>query len=168
MWNENRRGQPKQRWEHEGLITAVAIGGTLITLGFVFAITPDLFGKIGSFFGDLTTRALPYGGGLNNLVLPAPAHPAEHSALYSALMQFDIGIAVLQVIILAMRLALQSRAHRVAETVGNLVFWGGAAFVVYEFLLKGTLVSWFQFWAALIVVVGVSLVCRAITHFARK
>jgi hypothetical protein len=168
MWNKNNPEHLPPRWKHESLITAVAFGGFLIVLGLVFVLTPDLPDKISSFFRDITTRQLPFGGGQNTISLLAPANPSSHSALYTAVMQFDIGIAILQVIVLAMRLGLQSRARRVAETVGNLVFWGGAAFLVYYFLQMGTLRSWFEYWAALIIVVGVSLVIRSIIHFVSR
>jgi hypothetical protein len=161
------RWHSRGHWENEGLIRAVGFGGFLIVLGIVFAITPDLFQKISTFFNDLTTQHLPFAGGLGNVVLPAPQNPATHMDLYRAVMQFDIGIAALEFVLLFMRLSLQ-RVHRVAETVGNLVFWGGAAFLTNMFLLMGTLKGWFEYWAALVVLVGVSLIVRALVHFARR
>jgi len=161
--NEQRR----QKWEHDGLITAIAFGGFLITLGIVFAITPDLPQKINSFFGDITTQRLPFGN-LANVMLPAPQNPSTHMDLYTAVMQFDIGIALLQVIILALRLGFVSRTHRIAETVGNLVFWAGAAVLTNTLLQTGTLKGWFEYWAALIIVIGVSLVARSLVSFAKK
>lgn len=163
----NRDERRRNRWEHDGLITAVAFGGFLIIVGLIFAITPDLSQKITTFFQDLTTQALPFNS-LSNITLPAPQNPAAYMDLYTAVMQFDIGIAVLELIILAMRLSLQSRTHRIAETVGNLVFWGAAAVLVNVFLQAGTLTGWFEYWASLIIVVGVSLVARAMVHFARR
>ncbi len=159
--------QRRQKWEHEGVLTAVAFGGFLIILGLVFVITPDLPQQINSFFGDLTTRRLPFNN-LSNVMLPAPRDPSSHMGLYTAVMQFDIGIAALELLILALRLGLVSKTHRIAETIGNLVFWAGAAIIVNAFLLTGTLQGWFQYWAALIVVAGISLVARSLVHFARR
>jgi hypothetical protein len=106
-------------------------------------------------------------GGTSFLALPAPANPAAHSALYTALIQFNIGVGILQTIILVMRLFARSKIGKIAETVGNLVFWFGAAFLVNEFLLRGTLGGWFQYWGALIIVIGVSLVVRGFVHLAK-
>jgi hypothetical protein len=160
---QNHSARAHEKRHDNPLITAIAFGGFFIVLGLVFAMNPNLLQKIGDFFGDLTTRAIQFIG----IALPAPANPDAHQVLYNAVLQFDVGIGILQVIILALRLAFQSRLHRVAETVGNLVFWFGAAFLVNTFLLTGTLSGWFQYWAALIVVVGVSIIARGIVHFAK-
>jgi hypothetical protein len=82
-------------------------------------------------------------------------------------MNFAIGIAILQIIILPMRLAFKSRLSRIAETVGNLVFWVGAALVANVYLLAGTVEGWFQFWAYLIILAGVSLIVRGVVQFSR-
>ncbi|HTY75665.1 MAG TPA: hypothetical protein VMD05_08890 [Candidatus Nanoarchaeia archaeon] len=154
-------------WEREGLIRAVGFGGFLVVVGVIFAITPDLFGKTSAFLNDFTTQRLPFAGGLGNLNLLAPQNPAAHSDFYTAVMRFDIGIAILEFIMVLMRLGLQ-KVHRVAETMGNLVFWGGAAYLTSTFLLAGTLQGWFEFWAALVVLVGISMIVRGIVHFVRR
>ena len=153
--------------EHENLIRAVGFGGFLVVVGVIFAITPDLFGKISTFFNDFTTQRLPFAGGLGNLNLPAPQNPAAHLDVYTAAMRFEIGIAILEFTIVLMRLSLQ-KVYRVAETVGNFVFWGGAAYLTSTFLLAGTLQGWFEFWAALVVLVGISMIVRGIIHFVRR
>jgi hypothetical protein len=153
---------------NEGLITALAVGGFLIILGVVFGLTSGMPQKVTDFFTDITATTFPAVNG--NIILPAPAHPAAHLEVYGAALNFMVGIAVLQVAILATRLFMHSKIKRIAETVGNMVFWFGAAIVTYVYLLKGTLNGWFIFWAGLVIIVGVSLVVRGITHFsmARK
>ncbi len=151
----------------EGLITAIAVGGTIVILGIVFLLTPDLPDKIVSFFQDLTSRSYPLSAG-STIVLPGPGNPEGHAAFYTGLMQFTIGIGILQLIILPLRLYFHSRIGRIAETGGNLVFWFGAAFLVSTFLLAGTLSGWFEFWGALIVLIGVSIVVRVAVYFAAK
>lgn len=51
-----------------------------------------------------------------------------------------------------------------------MVFWLGASYVVGTFLNETTtLEGWFAFWAAIIMLIGVTLIVRAIilaTHFA--
>ena len=83
-------------------------------------------------------------------------------------MQFDIGIGVLQIIILALRLFYHSKTDKIAETVGNMIFWLGAAALVNTILQVGTLQSWFEYWGALIVIVGISFVARAAVYFVKR
>lgn len=153
----------KDPW-YEGVLSAAAFGGFLIILGLVFGLTPGVPTAIVDFFGDLTGVTYPAING--SIVLPAPAHPADHMALYSAVFNFDLGIAILQVAILAVRLAVHSRVGKVAETVGNLVFWAGAAAMVSTYLLAGTQSGWFTYWATIIILAGVSLVIQFVIRLA--
>jgi hypothetical protein len=150
---------------HEGLITAIAIGGVFILLGLVVISTPNFGAKFGDFVSDFTFIYYPFGTG--TISFPAPQHPAMHSDLFAAAMNFAIGIAILQIIILPMRVVFKSRFSRIAETVGNLVFWVGAALVANVYLLTGTVEGWFQFCAYLIILAGVSLIVRGIVQFSR-
>jgi hypothetical protein len=161
------RNATRERFLYEGLITALAIGGFFIILGLVVALTPGIADKTNAFFNDLTnvTRSI---GASSTLNLAAPAHPAEHQAFYTAVMNFLIGMGILQIVILALRLVVHSRIRRIAETMGNLIFWLGAAVATNVFLLAGTLTGWFQFWSALIVLIGVSLIARFFIYLARK
>ena len=65
------------------------------------------------------------------------------------------------------------RAHRLigylslgkkGEAISNIVFWLGTGYIIQTMLNTSALTSdrWFQFWAILIVVSGVSLVVRAL------
>jgi hypothetical protein len=166
--NTSTRVHP--RWRAESVITAIAIGAVFIIIGAVFVLTPDLPEKIVAFFQDIKTEPYPFPGSTNSTIsLPAPSSPASHVALYGAVMQFAIGITVLQIIILALRLRIHSSIGRIAETLGNLFFWLGAALLTGIFLNAGaTISSWFAFWSALIAVVGASMVTRAAVLFAKR
>jgi hypothetical protein len=161
------RNAARERFFHEGLITALAIGGFFIILGLTAALTPGIADKTNAFFNDLTnvTRSI---GASSTINLPAPAHPAEHLEFYTAVMNFLLGVGILQIVILALRLAVHSSLRRIAETVGSLIFWLGAAAVANVFLLAGTLTGWFQFWSALIVLIGVSLIARFFVYLTRR
>jgi len=153
----NRRERRSDPW-YEGLITALAVGGFLIIFAVVFGLTPGVPQKFGEFFSDLTAQTYPVGNG--TLLLPAPAHPAQHIEVYNAVFNFALAMALLQAAILALRVWAHSRIGKVAETVGNMVFWAGAATVTNVFLLAGTLTGWFTFWAILIILAGVSLITQ--------
>lgn len=157
----------RERSLHEGLITALAIGGFFIILGSVFALTPGIAQQTNNFFSDLTTVTYPLGSS-SNVHLPAPANPTEHAGFYTAVINFLLGVGILQIVILALRLLVHSPIRRIAETVGNLIFWLGAALVANVFLLAGTLTGWFQFWSALIILIGASLIARFLVHLASR
>jgi hypothetical protein len=159
------RARGEWSW-HEGIITAIAVGGVFILLGLVAILTPDFGVKFGDFVSDFTLIYYPFGTG--TVSFPAPQNPAIHNDLFIAATNFAIGIAILQIVILPMRLAFKSRLSRIAETVGNLVFWVGAAFVANVYLLAGTIEGWFQFWAFLIILAGVSLIVRGIVQFSKS
>jgi hypothetical protein len=169
-WNSLSQHRTPQEYlrSNEGLITAVAVGGFFILVGAMFVLTPDLWQKIVSFFKDITTRTFPFGAPNSVIALPAPATPGGHATLYNSFMQFSVGMGVLQIVILALRLLQHSKVGKVAETVGNMVFWFGTAPLVSFFLLQGTVSSWFQYWGALIVVIGISVVARAAVYIIRR
>lgn len=168
--NQDKSAFVPSRWIREGVITAIAAGGFFILIGLVFAITPDLPSKISAFFNSLTTVAFPYpeGSSTSTISLLAPINSAAHSGLYTAVMQFDIGFGILQAAILGIRLFVRSPRRKIAETLDHMIFWLGAAFLVNGFLLVGTTASWFQYWAALLILVGVGLIARAIVLVIKR
>jgi hypothetical protein len=158
---------PRQnRYIYEGLITALSVGGVFIVLGLIIISTPGILEKTDALFSDVTWISFPFGS--STVMLPAPANPAAHIDLFMAVMSFILAVAVLQVIILSVRLVLRSPIRRIAETLGNLIFWVGASVVANVLLLGGTVVGWFQFWSWLIVLAGVGLVARFFVLFATK
>jgi len=158
----------RQRSLKEGLITALAIGGFFIILGSVFAFTPGISQKTNTFFSDLTTVAFPFGSPGSTVSLLAPAQSAEHKDFYSAVVNFLIGVGVLQIVILALRLVVHSRISRIAQGVGDLIFWLGTAIVANVFLLTGTHNGWFQFWSSLLVLIGLSLIARFFVYWVTR
>jgi hypothetical protein len=158
------RQRPHQnRYIHEGLITALAVGGFFIILGLTVVTTPGIVQKIDAFFSDISWISYPFGS--SAIMVPAPTNPGTHIELFSAITGFILAIAILQIIIIAIRLIVRSPLGRIAETMGNLVFWIGAAVVANIFLLAGTLTGWFQFWSWLIVLAGLGLIARFFVLF---
>jgi hypothetical protein len=150
---------------HEGLITALAVGGFFIILGLVL-LSPGFLDNGRAFIRDFTGQTYPFASG--SIVLPYPAHPSTHIAFFNSCIEFAVGIAILQIIILPLRIAYKSQLRRIAETVNNLVFWVGAVIVAEVFLLSGTVDGWFRFWASLIILAGVGLIARGIVYFLAR
>jgi hypothetical protein len=162
------RDAVRNRSPHEGLVTALSIGGFFIILGLVFALTPGISQLTNNFFSDLTTIKFPFGSPGSTVSLLAPAHPGDHQGFYIAGLNFLIGMGVLQIVILALRLEVHSRINRMAQSVGDLIFWLGAVVIANIFLFAGTQSGWFQFWSALIVLIGISLVARFFVYFLKR
>ena len=151
----------------ERLFSALSFGSAIVIIGVVFVLAQpnNLWDSIMSFFNNLTFRSLPY----NIISLPAPANPGTHAVLYTAAFQFSIGIGVLQVVLLALRLILGSSIDKTAETLGNIVYWFGAAYVVTVFLSGSpNITQYFMFWAGILVMAGLSLVARGLVLLTKR
>nr|ACD50064.1 putative serine phosphatase [uncultured crenarchaeote MCG] len=131
---------------------------------YVLALPNSLFDQVVGFFGSFTTAPFP-GTSIN---LPVPVNP-QQPVFYTAVFQFCLGIALLQILVLTLRIIWRSPVKRTAETTGNLVFWSGTSIVVAIFLNASTNRSeWFAFWGAFLLVVGFSLLARAAVIFIKK
>lgn len=121
--------------------------------------TPDLFDKIWAFFSDFGLVRVPNLG----FSFPAPESPWTHSVFYSAVTQFSVIWGLFQIVILVLRFFVDSPFSKKAETASNLVFWLGAGYPISTLLNEMTTVEiWFVFWAEIIMLIGVSLIIRAI------
>jgi hypothetical protein len=158
----------RQRSPHEALITALSIGGFFIILGILFGLTPAISQNTNTFFSDLTTVRFPFGSPGSTVSLFAPANPADHQSFYTTVVNFLVGVGVLQIVILALRLTVHSRIRRIAQSVGDLIFWLGAAVLANVFLIAGTQSGWFQFWSSLIMLIGVSFVAQFFVFLVKK
>lgn len=151
----------------ENVITAISVGTLLILIGTIYVATlpTSLFNAFGDFFGDFTTAQV----GGTGISLPVPEVPAAHTVVYNAAFQFCLGIAILQIIIVILRLVFNSAVSKMSETAGNLVFWFGASYLVTTFLNSSTTAdAWFAFWAAMLMVTGASMIARAFVFLTKK
>jgi len=151
----NKNKETPRKYQ-EGLFTAISVGFFLLLVGTIFVITPDLFGKIVDLFKDFKLVDVPN----TDVVFFGPEFPRLHLTVYQAVRQFSVALAVFQIVILALRFVIPSSWGKRAENVGNLVFWAGVAFLIQPFLIEST--QWFVFWSTLLIVVGVSLIARAV------
>ena len=144
----------------EGIFSAIAAGFFFLLIGVIFVITPNLFQRTVDFFNDFGLERIPN----TAIYFVAPARPWFHQTVYRAAEQFSYAVGFLQIVILALRFFAGSPWNKKAETISNLVFWIGAGYLI-RMLLIGTTITmttWFVFWSAIIMLLGVSLVVRAI------
>ena len=168
MSSERSSRRPK-----EGLLSAVSVGFFLVLIGMLFVIGPNLYSNIITFFSNFNvTSPVPH----MDISLPAPdlTRAATNStvreanlAVFSAAMQFSVAWGVFLVALLAMRFAAYSPTHKKVENLSDMVFWFGAAYLIQTWLVQETSAraretKWFEFWAMILVLLGVSLVVRAV------
>jgi hypothetical protein len=161
---------PKKRVKttKETLFSVISVGTVLILIGVVFVLAQptSLWNGLVNFFNNLTWRSLPH---ITGISLPAPANPAAHAVVYTAAFQFCIGMGILQIVMLALRLATRSPINKTSETVGNLVYWFGEAYLITVFLSGApNTTQWFMFWAGILVMLGLSLIARALVLLVNR
>ncbi|MEM2082093.1 MAG: hypothetical protein QXP44_06835 [Candidatus Bathyarchaeia archaeon] len=151
----------------EGVISAISVGAVFILIGMVFVLAQpnSLWDSIVNFFTSFTIRSVPG----TDIYLPAPSNTAVHGVFYNASFQFCVGLGILQILLLMIRFAVRSPVVKTAETVGNLVFWFGAAYLILLFLsAMPSLTQWFMFWASLLIMLGLSFFARAMVLLTRR
>jgi hypothetical protein len=152
------------RGHYEGLLSAVSVGFFLILVGTLFITTPNLLDKVVTFLSHFHVVQV----GSTNMYVPAPEHLGDHLDVYLAAREFSLVWGVFLIAMLGTRFLLDSPLRRKAENIGDIVFWLGATYLIQTFLAAPTQTSsidvtkWFEFWAALIMFIGVSLIARAI------
>jgi hypothetical protein len=145
----------------ETLISVTSVGAFLILLGLIIISTPDFFGKLLSFFNDFDLIQVP--NVIAGVRLPAPRHPANHTAIYSAASWFSFGWGIFLVAMLLVRILANSPLQKKAENASDIFNSLANGFLIGYFL-NGTTntVMWFSYWTALIMLLGISLLIRGL------
>jgi hypothetical protein len=157
--NENIHGF--RHMHKEGIFVAISAGFFFILIGTLFATRPALYDSLKTFISpDAWANRT-----INNssIVLPVPKNPGAHVEIYNAALEFTLAWGIFQILILAFRFLLSSPARRKAHTVQSVVFWLGASYLISTYLNATTTENtWFLFWAALVILIGLALIARAI------
>ena len=164
---KNRSAQVSAYKARERVYSAISAGAFFILIGIVYVINlpSNLWNAVVEFFGNFTLARLPS----TEIYLPAPLSPASHAVLYGAVFQVCIGLGILQIIMLMLRFTWQSPIGKTAETMGNLVYWFGSAYLVATYLNSTTTISkWFVYWAGILIILGLSFIARSFVLLAKK
>ncbi len=154
----------------EGILSAVGVGFFLLLIGVLFITISGLSEAIVSYLQGF--RPWPVGETQVDLLAPiAPSllRSGDAMTVYKAAEQFSVVWAVFTLVMLFVRFVVHSPIRKKAEELGNVVFWSGAAYLVQTLLISVRNVTeatvakeWFVFWASIIVLIGISLIVRAI------
>lgn len=165
--NENLNAQGSAYKARERIYSVISAGAFFILIGIVYVINlpSSLWDAVINFFGSFTLAQVPSTG----IYLPAPISPASHALLYGGIFQFCIGLGILQIIMLTLRFTSHSPTSKIAETMGNLVYWFGTAYLIITYLNSTTDISmWFVFWAGILIILGLSFVARSFVLLAKR
>ncbi|MGA2308930.1 MAG: hypothetical protein ABSG57_05200 [Candidatus Bathyarchaeia archaeon] len=160
--NQGSRGYTRRHYE--GILSAISVGFFLILIGTMFVTTPNLLDKVVTFLSHFNVVQV----GNTNIYVPAPEHLGDHIDVYLAAREFSLVWGVFLIAALGARFLFDSPLRRKAENIGDIVFWLGATYLIQTFLVAPTQTSvidvtkWFEFWAAVVMFIGVSLIARAI------
>ena len=149
---------------HEGLLSAVSVGFFLVLVGALFIATPDLLHDVVTFFSHFNV----YTVNATNVQIPAPENLGAYVDVYLAAREFSLVWGVFLIAMLGTRFLVGSPLRRKAENVGGIVFWLGATYLIETFLVVPAqtgvidVTGWFEFWALIVALIGVSLIARAI------
>ena len=152
-------------------MSAISAGFFLVLIGVLFVTRPNLYSDTVTFFNNFnSTSAVPN----TKIQLPAPGTNSTareaNLAVYSAAQQFSLVWGIFLVAILVVRFAFGSTWRRMVGNISDIVFWFGAVYLIQTWLIEPTnslpyptnAQPWFEFWSMIIVLIGVSLIVRAI------
>ncbi len=131
----------------------ISFGAFLIIVAVIYLTTPNIANEVNAFIRDF--QLVEVFDDFSWFV-PSTTHPV----LYSAAERFCYAFGLVQVGILGLRLAKRSSIHGKAESASGVVFWLGAGYVLG--LLSQAVLSWLSFVAGLIILMGISIVVRAL------
>ncbi len=131
----------------------ISFGAFLIVASVIYLITPNIAQEVEAFLRDFQLVEV-----FRNFWLPLPS--SSHPVVYTAAERFCYVFGVVQIGILGLRFARRSSTHGKAKTFSSIIFWFGAGYILS--LVSQGLLSRLSFLGAFIILVGVSIVARAL------
>ena len=82
---------------------------------------------------------------------------------------FTIAVGAIEIVVLVLRILMNSPMPRKAETIENIVFWLGTSYLIITYLVNMTIAGeWFVFWAGIILIFGLALLARSFVLLAQR
>jgi hypothetical protein len=163
--SKHRFGHDLSEKKKENLLSGIYVGSILITLAVIFIVQSSLWNQLVDFFTSMTLAPVPG----TSVALPAPSNPTAYFELYMAVFEFTITVGAIEVVVLILRVLLDSPVQRKAETIENIVFWLGTSFLIITYLVNMTIAGeWFVFWAGVILITGLAFLARSFVLLAQR
>ena len=140
-------------------MSAISVGFFFILAGTIFIATPNLPEKAIDFFQNFEVVRVAS----SQVYLPAPISPSAYVTIYQAVGLFSLLWAFFEIAMLIIRVFAGSLLRKKVDGASNVAFWFGAYYLIGVFLDETVTQSrWFAFWAAIVVLAGVTLLVRAV------
>jgi hypothetical protein len=165
--SSSRFGHGLSEKKKENLLSGIYIGSIFIILAVIYiaSLPVSLWDEIVDFFSSLTLAPVPGTG----IALPAPSNPAAHIPLYTAAFYFTVAVGAIEIVVLILRVLINSPMPRKAETIENIVFWLGLSYLIITYLVNMTIAGeWFVFWAGVILIFGLALLARSFVLLSQR
>jgi hypothetical protein len=141
------------------IFTVVGIFFFFTLVGSISAFLPGLSNDLQIFFSNFALATVPNTG----IMAPAPSNPGISLTVYTAAGLFCLGWGIFAIAMLVVRVIARSPPWKTAEEFSSMVWWFGAWLLISTFLnASATVTTWFLFWAAIVMLIGGSLIVRAI------
>ena len=158
----NARRQKYPEW----IFAIIGLFFFFTLVGAISTLIPALSSDLQTFILNFHMVTVPNS---NGLTLPAPANPGLYTNIYTAGEIFCIAWGFFSIVSLALRTIAGSAPWRKAETISGMFWWFGASYLISTFLNAGTtMTAWFAFWAAIIMLIGGSLIIRGLVIAALR
>jgi hypothetical protein len=138
------------------------VGFFFILAGAIFITNPNLPGNVVEFFQPQNFEVVRVPS--TQVYLPAPKLPNEtYVTICQAGGLFSLLWAFFEIAMLIIRVFAGSPLRKKVDGTSNVAFWLGAYYLIGLFLDETvTQPRWFAFWAAIVVLIGVTLLVRAV------
>jgi len=149
----------RSRSEEADWLALLSFGLFLVALGWVWATTPELPGKVLELIRDFRLQNVT-----SHIVFPVPQH--NHPVVYNAIMQLCFINGALQIIVAALRLFIGDNLDRKADSISGIVFSFAVGYLFS--LLADARLSWVMFLGGFLISVGLSIVTSSLIRLFGK
>ncbi|MDI6644933.1 MAG: hypothetical protein QME14_07730 [Methanobacteriaceae archaeon] len=139
------------------LVGILSFGFFILLIGILFVFIPGLSASISNFFAELNITAISSNNFTefpSNIYVPTPT--GFYPEFYNALFQFCIIFGFFQIFALILRYLINDYVNRKVGNFTDILFWFGAAYLVYIFL--NNQISWIVFLGFLVILLGLKIV----------
>jgi hypothetical protein len=152
-----------RHFRSDRIFAAISAGFFFILIGMLFATRPTLYDNLTTFFNPNEWTNHTFTNSTVTLPVPKNLGDQAHVDVYNATLEFTLAWGIFQILIIALRFTFSSPVRRKAHTVQSIVFWLGTSYLINTYLnAQTTENTWFLFWAALIILIGLAVIARAI------
>jgi len=139
------------------VVGILSFGFFILLIGILFVFIPGLSASISNFFTEINITSISSNNFTefpSNIHVPTPT--GYYPEFYKALFQFCIIFGFFQIFALILRYIINDYLHRKVGNFTDIMFWFGAAYLIYIFL--NNQITWIVFLGFLVILLGLKIV----------